>query len=158
MFPLDETAEQELDKRLDAHRAEVLAEELHHAADEIDQAQQRLVVKKTVVNLLRRRANQAGEKATPAGAPATPSLTIYRASHDSIVMGLYTTAAAAREHCETEERRSWATGTNLSFDWIEDEEDGIAELTAWVGGEECTTGYVVTALEVASVYDEEADE
>ncbi|WP_051858501.1 hypothetical protein [Streptomyces cellulosae] len=85
-------------------------------------------------------------------------VTVFRAAHDSIVMGLYTTAAAAREHCEAEERRSWAKSENPSFDWIEDEEDGVAELTAWVGGEECTTGYVVTALEVASEYDEEADE
>ncbi|MFE2967501.1 hypothetical protein ACFXKC_28285 [Streptomyces sp. NPDC059340] len=89
---------------------------------------------------------------------AAPELTIYRPSHDSIVMGLYTTAAAAREHCEAEERHSWADGSNPTFDWIEDEEDGVAEMTAWVGGEECTTGYVVTALEVASAYDEEAAE
>lgn len=53
--------EKELDRRLDAYRAEVLAEGLHAAADEIDQAQNRLVVKKTVVNLLRRRANQAAD-------------------------------------------------------------------------------------------------
>jgi hypothetical protein len=86
---------------------------------------------------------------------ATP-LTAFRASHDSIVMGLYTTAAAAREHCEAEERYSWGKGDAPSFDWIEDEEDGVAELTAWVGGEECATGYIVTAIEVASKYDEEA--
>lgn len=98
------------------------------------------------------------KKATPEGATATPELTVYRASHDSIVMGLYTTAAAAREHCEAEERRSWAKFENPTFDWIEDDEDGVAELTAWVGGEECTTGYEVTALEVASAYDGEADE
>jgi hypothetical protein len=98
----------------------------------------------------------AEEKATDAqSATATPELTVYRASHDSIVMGLYTTAAAAREHCETLMRRE-SPDTNL--DWIEDEEDDIAELTAWLGGEECVTGYVVTALPVASAYDEEADE
>lgn len=90
---------------------------------------------------------------------ATPELTIYRASHDAIVMGLYTTAAVAREHCEAEERRSWPAGTNLSFDWIEDEEDGVAELVVVAGqNEESTTGYVVEDLEVASKYDEEADE
>ncbi|MEU0427875.1 hypothetical protein ABZ235_30575 [Streptomyces canus] len=84
--------------------------------------------------------------------------TVYRASHDSIPMGLYITAAAAREHCESEERRSWSTSEKPTFDWIEDEEDGVAEMTTFVGGEECTTGYVVEALEVASEYDEEADE
>jgi hypothetical protein len=95
------------------------------------------------------------KKATASAATATPELTVYRASHDSIVMGLYTTAAAAREHCETLMRRE-SPDTNL--DWIEDEEDDVAELTAWLGGEECVTGYVVTALPVASAYDEEADE
>jgi hypothetical protein len=95
------------------------------------------------------------KKATASAATATPELTVYRASHDSIVMGLYTTAAAAREHCETLMRRE-SPDTNL--DWIEDEEDDTAELTAWLGGEECVTGYVVTALPVASAYDEEADE
>ena len=87
-----------------------------------------------------------------------PPLTVFRAEHDSIVMGLYTTAAAAREHCEVEERRSWAKFEHLTFDWIEDEEDGVAEMTAFVGGEEFETGYVVTALEVASRYDPDADE
>ena len=83
--------------------------------------------------------------------------TAFRASHDSIVMGLYTTAAEARKHCEAEERRSWATFEKPRFDWAEDEEDGVAEMTAWVGGEAAETGYEVTALEIASEYDEEAD-
>ncbi|MEU0808738.1 hypothetical protein [Streptomyces sp. NPDC005970] len=82
-------------------------------------------------------------------------LTIYRASHDSIVMGLYTTAAAARAHCEADMR--WDL-PSVPLDWIEDEEDGVAELVAAVGEEERPTGFVVTALEVASEYDEEADE
>ncbi|MFE2965562.1 hypothetical protein ACFXKC_18150 [Streptomyces sp. NPDC059340] len=86
---------------------------------------------------------------------ADPQPAVYRASHDSIVMGLYTTAAEARKHCETLMRRDLP---DSSLGWIEDDEDGVAELTAWMGGEECTTGYVVTALEVASAYDEEAAE
>lgn len=85
-------------------------------------------------------------------------LKAYRPSHDSIPMGLYLTASAAREHCEDEERRSWLTGTPLTFDWIEDEEDGVAELVIEDGEEETTTGYVVTALEISSAYDREADE
>jgi len=95
------------------------------------------------------------------GAPMQPGETVpkvYRASHDSIVMGLYTTAAEARKHCEAAERRTWAKFEQPSFDWIEDEEDGVAEMTVWVGGEECMTGFVVTALEVASAYNEEVDE
>lgn len=46
---------------VDAHAAEAVAAELHQAADEIDRAQSRLVAKKTVVNILRRHANTAGE-------------------------------------------------------------------------------------------------
>jgi hypothetical protein len=109
-----------------------------------------------VAEELRRMADKP-EKDTSTG-ESTPALTVYRASHDSIVMGLYTTATEARVHCEAEERRSWPTGTNLSFDWIEDEEDGVAELVVVAGQtEESITGYVVTALEVASKYDPEAD-
>ncbi|MFD4263971.1 hypothetical protein ACFWR9_41805 [Streptomyces sp. NPDC058534] len=84
--------------------------------------------------------------------------TVYRPEHDSIVMGLYTTAAAARAHCQGEERRTWAAFEKPAFDWIEDEEDGFAEMTVTVNGEEIETGYVVTALEIASEYDAEADE
>jgi hypothetical protein len=92
--------------------------------------------------------------------PTEPQpLTVFRAQHDSIPMGLYTTAAEAREHCEDEERRSWPTGTNLSFDWIEDEDDGVAELVVVAGqNEESTTGHVVTALEVASKYDPDGED
>jgi len=100
------------------------------------------------------------QQATP-GVPMEPGETlpkVYRASHDSIVMGLYTTAAAARAHCEAEERRCWPALKTLPFDWIEDEEDGVAELVIDNGDEETETGYVVTALEVAAAYDEEADQ
>ncbi|NEE06907.1 hypothetical protein G3M58_10665 [Streptomyces sp. SID7499] len=97
------------------------------------------------------------QQATP-GTPMEPGETVpkvYRASHDSLVMGLYTTAAAARAHCEADMRRDLPS---VSLDWIEDEEDGVAELVAAVGEEERSTGFVVTALEIASKYDEEADE
>ncbi|MFI1324588.1 hypothetical protein ACH4TI_15265 [Streptomyces rochei] len=82
-------------------------------------------------------------------------LTIFRASHDSIPMGLYTTAAEARMHCETELRREWP---NSLLDWIEDEEDAVAELVAENADGETPTGYVVEALEVATEYDAEADQ
>lgn len=95
-----------------------------------------------------------GESAQPA------ELTVYRASHDSIVMGLYTTATEARAHCVAEERRAWAKFSPPVFDWIEDDEDGVAELvTVTEDGEtETETGYVVTPLTVASAYDEDGDE
>jgi hypothetical protein len=83
-------------------------------------------------------------------------ITVFRASHESIVFGLYTNAAAARAHCTDLLRREWPTSV---LDWIEDEEDGVAELVATSpDGEETATGYVVTALTAASAYDEEADE
>jgi hypothetical protein len=82
-------------------------------------------------------------------------VTVYRASHESIVFGLYTTAEAAREHCETLMRRE---EPNATFDWIEDEEEGVAELAATIDADELVTGYVVTALTVASAYDPEVDE
>jgi hypothetical protein len=101
------------------------------------------------------------KKATASAATATPELTVYRASHDSIVMGLYATREAAREHCETEERRSWLTGSSITFAWIPDDSDPLSpeELSVFAGqNEESVTGYVVTPIEVASEYDAEADE
>ncbi|WP_327592513.1 hypothetical protein [Streptomyces chartreusis] len=93
-------------------------------------------------------------------------VTVYRAEHpdSGITLGHYGTEAAARDHCETTERHSWPAGTALVFDWIrdalpEDDENGIAELVVTAGqNEESTTGYIVTALELDSKYDAEADE
>lgn len=101
---------------------------------------------------------EAKEKSSPAGAGATPVLTVYRASHDSIVMGLYTTRQAAYEHCEAHELRDDAVSP---MTWNVDE-DGVAELlrirVPRSPGAESTTGYEVTPLEIASEYDAEADE
>jgi hypothetical protein len=98
-------------------------------------------------------------------------LMVYRASHDSIVVGLYSTAAEARKHCEALVRREYDETSRVHLWWREDEdtvdqsEDGEQELyehvkSAAVPGPGWThrTGYVVTPLEVASAYDEEADE
>lgn len=84
-----------------------------------------------------------------------PTLTVFRASWDSLILGHYTTDKAAREHCK---KRALRDLPSVSLDWIEDEEDGVAELVGSVGEEERPLGYVVTALEVASAYEEEADE
>lgn len=96
--------------------------------------------------------------------------TVFRAAHDVIVMGLYATAAEARKHCETVLRREHAETTKVELWWREDEdtvdqpEDGEQELFAHITprgfdrGRVWNTGYVVTPLEVASEYDEEADE
>ncbi|MFE6482430.1 hypothetical protein ACFVGN_05745 [Streptomyces sp. NPDC057757] len=87
--------------------------------------------------------------------------TAYRAEHpdSGITLGHYGTEAAARAHCEAEELNSWGPGHTLVFDWIEDEEDRVAELVVTAGQcDESTTGYLVTALDIASEYDEEADQ
>ncbi|MGY6019529.1 hypothetical protein [Streptomyces spinosirectus] len=85
---------------------------------------------------------------------ATPK-TVYRAVEDSLPMGLYTTREAAQNHCEI------ALGRKLpdwDFAWGE-EADGVQELELHADGKfNDWSGYVVTALEVAPVYDEEADE
>ncbi|MCX3059575.1 hypothetical protein [Streptomyces beihaiensis] len=82
-------------------------------------------------------------------------LPIFRASRESITFGLYLTAAPARAHCEAYVRREQPTA---SLDWIEDEEDGVAELVATIDGIEWMTGYVVRRLKVAAAYDEDGDE
>lgn len=79
----------------------------------------------------------------------------YVAEHDGIPLESYTRPAAARDHCEAHVHREWP---DHNTDWIEDDEDGVAELTVWVGGEERATGYTVTAVPVTSEYDPEADE
>lgn len=97
----------------------------------------------------------AGWMSTRDELPAAPRV-IYRAQHESVAMGLYTTAAEARAHCVAEQRRWGGSSETSALDWIEDEEDGIAELVTMAthGESETPTGYVVTALEIASKYDE----
>nr|WP_239096505.1 hypothetical protein [Streptomyces sp. SID11385] len=84
----------------------------------------------------------------------TGPFTVYRAAHEAIVMGLYTTAEAARAHCED---AFDANVPGLTFAWIEDEEDGTAELAAAFAVGERPTGYVVTTLTAEAAYDPEAD-
>lgn len=103
-----------------------------------------------------------------ADAEPAAELTVYRASHESIDMGLYTSPEAAREHCETVLRREYDESTKASLWWRGSEEaedqDGEVELFAHVTpqgfdrGHTWRSGYVVTPLTVASAYDEEADE
>ncbi|MEU6496406.1 hypothetical protein ABZ890_39520 [Streptomyces sp. NPDC046984] len=94
---------------------------------------------------------------TAAELVAAPT-TVYRASHDSIVMGLYANRQAAYEHCEAHELRDDPVSPMA---WNVDE-DGVAELVRLriprSLGAESPTGFVVTPLEVASEYDEGADE
>ncbi|MFE3378379.1 hypothetical protein [Streptomyces anulatus] len=86
--------------------------------------------------------------------------TDYRAEHESIHVGHYTTEAEARRHCEaliSDEHRADRT---LVFDWIGDEDDleEPRELTVRVdGGDETPTGYVVVPLAIAAAYDPDAE-
>lgn len=103
----------------------------------------------------------AGVEPTPFNLGA--GFTVFRASHESIPMGLYTTREAAREHCETLTRRDISDGT---LGWVPDDGSDHApeELSVFGPGgdddgpDETCTGYVVTALTVASEYDPDADE
>ncbi|MFJ9754933.1 hypothetical protein [Streptomyces sp. NPDC101149] len=99
---------------------------------------------------------------TAAELVAAPT-TVYRASHDSIVMGLYTTREAAQQHCEANVRQEEPEGSIRHMSWSADDIGPDAEYElhitpAETGGLIRGTGYVVTPLEVASKYDEGADE
>ncbi|WP_406420866.1 hypothetical protein [Streptomyces sp. NBC_00842] len=88
-----------------------------------------------------------------------PSLTIYRAEHDTIVAGLYTTSEAAQQHCEALVSREYPASVSVFFEWCADESDPAGlELDVCVDDERFPTGYTVTPLEVATVYDPDADE
>ncbi|MET9952365.1 hypothetical protein ABZ135_12560 [Streptomyces sp. NPDC006339] len=90
-------------------------------------------------------------------------LTVYRAQHDAIPLGLYTNRAAARAHCEELLRRDISGG---SLGWVPDHggPDSPEDLVVVGPGgdedgpDETVTGYVVTPLSVATAYDAEADE
>ncbi|MEU8537097.1 hypothetical protein [Streptomyces parvulus] len=120
---------------------------------ELDQARQHPVARKLL--------KENGELQARVAELEAAQGTVYRAEHpdSGITLGHYSTAKAARDHCEATERRSWPTGTTLAFDWIEDDEDRVAELVVTAGqNEESATGYIVTALELDSEYDPEAAE
>ncbi|MFF1961023.1 hypothetical protein ACFVWX_29115 [Streptomyces sp. NPDC058220] len=97
---------------------------------------------------------------TAPGPSGGSALTVYRAAHDVIPVGLYTTMPAAQRHCEallSDEHPDDSVA--LSFDWIGDADDLEEpwELVAQIdGGEEQATGYVVTPLRVDAAYDPEA--
>ena len=104
---------------------------------------------------------EAREKSTAVSGDATPELTVYRAEHDSgMPLCTYTNLKAAQKHCESYVRREHPSGDVLVFDWIPDDEEDTAiwELVAQLGEDESTTGYCVAVVDVASEYDEEADE
>jgi hypothetical protein len=83
-------------------------------------------------------------------------LMVFRASHDSIVMGHYTTREAAREHCETLMRRD--VGEETFLGWVPDHGGDDAPEELCHGEDVECSGYYVTPLEVSSTYDPDGDE
>ncbi|MFD4787855.1 hypothetical protein ACFWN1_12535 [Streptomyces sp. NPDC058459] len=133
--------------QMDCRAARLEADELqmHVTSDELAYERLRVALESAKRGRRKARAQVAEMQSAP--------LTVYRADWSAFRLGTYTSAAAARKHCETHVKREIPGAT---LDWIED--DGVAELTAAFGEDERSTGYTVTAVEVASEYDEEADE
>lgn len=97
-----------------------------------------------------------------AGLPTAPDtgLTYYRASHESIVVGRYTTDAVARRRCESLLSDEHPDDAVLIFDWIGDDSDPYEpwELTVQIeGGDEQPTGYVVYPLRIEAEFDPDAE-
>lgn len=104
--------------------------------------------------------DRTGKDTQPGESTQAPAeLTVYRAWHDAdgIPLGLYTTEAAAREHCDTLLRRE---ATGRTWDWAPDEDGDLVQffVSKLSDRPEETTGYLVTPVTVAAEYDAEADE
>lgn len=103
-------------------------------------------------------ARRADGTNDPAGNATPTRAFLPRCEGEPAPLGWYDNAAAARAHCEGLLSSEHPAGTALLWDWIEDEEAGVAELAVTVGkAEESPTGYSVITLELQSAYDPEAD-
>ncbi|MGW1223051.1 hypothetical protein ACWD6O_25120 [Streptomyces californicus] len=96
------------------------------------------------------------------GTAAAVPATIYRAEHETIRVGHYTTEAEARRHCEHLVSDEHPADTSLLFTWagLGDDEDAEepSELVVQVdGGPQGFTGYVVVPLDVATEFDPDAE-
>lgn len=99
----------------------------------------------------------AGYLSTPA-----PAI-VFRAAHDWIVLGLYSTREAAQAHCEAAVQQEEPAGSIRHMSWVADDVGPEAEyelhITPVGTGELIRgTGYLVTPLEVAAAYDPDAEE
>lgn len=89
--------------------------------------------------------------------------TDYRAEHETIHVGHYTTEAEARRHCEALISDEHPADRTLLFTWagLGDEDDDPEqpyELTVQVdGGDETPTGYVVVPLSIAAEHYPDAE-
>lgn len=180
------TAQTGMNAALDAHRAEVVAE-FENYPGELAMLRGVLGVVRSIarhgdlvetegVRELRRiiaehhadeRAAYAeqGEKDTAPAATSTSQpteLTIYRAAYEAehIPLGLYTTPAAAKAHCEAALSADYPQHVTVIHDWIRDDSDPEEpwELVAEINGNtEQPTGYAVYPITVVTEYDPEAD-
>ncbi|MFD3517758.1 hypothetical protein [Streptomyces sp. NPDC058657] len=84
---------------------------------------------------------------------------VYRAAWGMTPLGTYTNADAARMHCEADAQNHSPEFEGKVFDWLGDESapDDPYELIVGPEGDEQTTDYTVTRIEVAAEYDPEAD-
>ncbi|MER6598931.1 hypothetical protein [Streptomyces parvus] len=95
-------------------------------------------------------------------AQAPPARTVYRAEHETIHVGHYTTETAARRHCEALVSNEHPADRALLYTWASLGDDGDSdepyELVVQVdGGLQDFTGYVVVPLDVADAYDPDAE-
>ncbi|MFC8658491.1 hypothetical protein ACFUCT_25290 [Streptomyces parvus] len=96
------------------------------------------------------------------GAAAAVPATVYRAEHESIHVGHYTTEAEARRHCEHLLGTEHPADRALLFSWDdlgdegEDEEPSELVVQADSGPEEAT-GYVVVPVAVDTEFDPDAE-
>ncbi len=98
----------------------------------------------------------------PDKAEAAP-LTVFRASHDAIVMGHYASREAAMDHVHATLANEEGGDVTARVIWrADDPEADEPEWECWLFdadmADDSPTGYVVTPLEVAAKYDPEADE
>jgi hypothetical protein len=171
---------QRAEQLVDAHRAEVLAEieaRLAAMASEADRLAEAMehagddsaptmyaqyTGLRRARDEVRRIAARVGEKATATAATATP-LTVYRASHDSIVMGHYTTRETAMDHVHAVLANEEGGDVTARVIWrADDPEADEPEWECWLFdadmADDSPTGYLVTPVEVASEYEPEDDE
>lgn len=81
-----------------------------------------------------------------------PPLVIYRAAYDGIGLGLYTSRDAARDHCLDLAHADRST----ALAWVTEAEEDTDELHD--ASEARVTGYTVSPVDVADVYDPSPDE
>lgn len=100
-------------------------------------------------------ATVAEEEACDAAA-----LVVFRAEHDSIPLGIYTTREAAREHCRVLMERAEPDRTGLHWKSTDDQDPAAEEVLAYIDadGDGVATDFVVTPIAVQIAYDPEGDE